>query len=70
MTLQYGHPILRALPIVDGNLRIGKVEVFDAQPDTFHQPQPSPIEQARHETRRPVELAEHLGDFLLGQHDR
>jgi hypothetical protein len=41
---QHRHPIFHPFPIANHNLMLGEIHVFDAQPQTFHQPQTAAIQ--------------------------
>ena len=44
MGVHHGRPVLSPFPVTVGNLVLAEVDVFDPQPQTFHQAQPGPIE--------------------------
>jgi hypothetical protein len=67
---QHGHSILHAFAIVHDDLTLGTVEIFDAKPQTFHQPQAATIQQFRHESWRSGETLDDRESLLLGQHRR
>ena len=67
---QYGHPIVRAFPLTHRDLVHGKIDVFDAQAETLHQPQTRPIQQTGHEPRRRLEVLEDPSDFVASQDHR
>jgi hypothetical protein len=47
---------LSAFAIPHGNLLVGEIDIFNAQPHTLHEAQTGAIEQARHEARRAMEV--------------
>jgi hypothetical protein len=67
---QHAHPVLLPLPLTDGELEPGKVEVLDPQPDALHQPQPTAVEEARHQARCPVDMSEDGARLFAGEHLR
>jgi hypothetical protein len=48
---------------------IGEIDILDTETDAFHEAQPRPIEEARHEMECAGELGQNLGDFLPCKHD-
>lgn len=68
---QEGDPVLLALAIAHRDLPIAEIHVFDAQPDTFHEPQARAVEQPAHELESGVrrEGVKQIQGLLPGEHD-
>ena len=64
---QEGHPVAVGLGVVDGDERILKVEVLDAQAQGFEQPQATTVEKASDEVRRAVEFGEDAQAFVMAE---
>ncbi len=64
------HAVLAPLAVADADLVRGEVEILHAQRERFEQPQARPIEEARHESRYPVESREHRANLGRRQHHR
>jgi len=54
-TGQHGDAILIPFAFAHDNVIGAEVYIFDAQPQTFHQPQSSPVEQMPHQPWRPLQ---------------
>ncbi len=61
------YPILGTFAVPDDNLILLKIDVFDPQPDAFHQPQPAAIQQHCHNTMYSGHCLQQLFNFGLGQ---
>jgi hypothetical protein len=77
-------PVFRALAVTHQNLAAGKVDMLDAQPQRFHQPEPAAVEPARDQPvliifymeaadvdfpTRPLPMADEDGDMPLNEAD-
>lgn len=62
--------VLFALAIADGDLTVFKVEVFDAQVETFHQAQAAPVEQLAHQLVIARETGDDAADLFAREDDR
>ena len=65
---QHGDPIVQAFAIAHDNLLVGKVEIFDAEPQTLHQAQARAVENLGHQCMGPREGPNDLQGFSCGQH--
>ena len=61
--------IFRAFAVADADGSFFGVQVFDTQPQRFHQPQSAAIVEAGDEPEAAVELSEHPSDFGAGEDD-
>ena len=62
--------VLAALAIAHDQLPPSEVEVLNPQPQSFHQSQPTPIQQPRHQRLSSCQTLQHHPHLLRGQHHR
>jgi hypothetical protein len=67
---QHRDAVLVALAASDDQLVGGKVDILNAQPAAFEQPEPGSVEQVRHEPGRALQPLEHCPDLVAGEDDR
>jgi len=67
---QHGDAILVAFSAADNDLVGREVDVFDAEPCAFQQPEASAVQQNGHPPRGAVKPLDDSADFLAGQDDR
>ena len=67
---QNRHPILGPLTVANHDLASLKIDIFHAQAQALHQPQPGPIDQARHQGARALHGREQAFDFMHTKHCR
>ncbi len=66
---QESDPFPHAFSVVNGDLVITEIDVFDAQTDRFHEAQAAPIEQMDHEAVIALELGENGARLCRGEND-
>ena len=64
---QEGHPVAVGLGVVDGDERILKVQVLDAQAQGFEEAQAAAVEEASDEVRCAVQLGEDAQAFVMAE---
>ena len=66
---QHRHAVLVALAAPHDDLVRPEIHVLDAEAAALEEPEPGPIEQKRHESRRAFEPAQHGPHLVPGQDD-
>ena len=67
---QHGDAVFEPLPVTNHDLLVGKVDVFDSQPQTFEQSHTGSIEESEEQQMLFRDMAEEELDLLPRQHDR
>jgi hypothetical protein len=65
---QQGDAILSALAVPNEYLLVTKVDILDAQPETFAQAQPGPVQQVRHQPLVALLPSKDAAHFVHSQH--
>ena len=67
---EHGAPIFVPFALVDDELVLGKINIFDSQAEGFHKPEATAIQQLGDELMGGGESVEELLGFLFGHHHR
>lgn len=67
---QHRHPFAHPFAVAHGDLAIADIDILDAEPKAFEQPQSAPVEKFAHQLIRAPELIEDGPRFSSGKDDR
>lgn len=67
---QHRHPFAHPFAVAHGDLAIAEIDILDAEPKAFEQPQSAPVEKFAHQLIRAPELIEDGPRFSSGKDDR
>src|SRR5204862_7038014 len=63
---QHRDAISSALGVAHSDASVAKVDVFDSQPNAFHQPKSTAVKESCHQPCGAVQMSENLMDFVAG----